>query len=239
MKPKWKKRLQILLISLVVVLIVVVGGFWIYTQDYYRAEQPAQQAMAEPQGKVEALENMWVFHSEQENESDKALIFYPGGKVEATAYAPLLQKLAQKGITCVLMKMPFNLAVLDMNAADRAFKQLSQVKEWYIGGHSLGGAMAGSYASAHTDKLKGLILLGAYSAKPVDLPTLAVYGSEDKVLDRSKLKNMPNCIEIAGGNHAYFGNYGEQKGDGKATISKEEQQSQTVEAIVKFILGGS
>lgn len=286
MTPKWKKGLKYAAIGLAAVLLAAGGGFWIYAQDYYRADAAARQVLAEPQGKVEALEKMWVFRPDPEQTgrdrdggspgSSKSsgnpgnpgslgepeepgepgepeqpgeprqprqpgLIFYPGGKVEAAAYAPLLQKLAQNGIACVLMEMPFNLAVLDTNAADRAFAQLPQVKRWYIGGHSLGGAMAGSYAGAHADKLEGLILLGAYSAAaiPEDLPTLAIYGSEDRVLDRSKLPvSQDTLLEIAGGNHAYFGDYGEQKGDGTATISREEQQRQTAEAIVKFMTDG-
>lgn len=262
MTGKWKKGLKYAAIGLAAVLLAAGGGFWIYAQDYYRAEAAARQVLAEPSGKVEALEKMWVFRPDPEqtgrdrdggsSESPESpespgslgspgLIFYPGGKVEAAAYAPLLQKLAQNGITCVLLEMPFHLAVLDTNAADRAFAQLPQVKRWYIGGHSLGGAMAGSYAGAHADKLEGLILLGAYSAAaiPEDLPTLAIYGSEDRVLDRSKLPVTQHpLLEIVGGNHAYFGDYGEQKGDGTATISREEQQRQTAEAIVKFMTDG-
>ena len=78
-------------------------------------------------------------------------------------YAPLLHDLAEDGILCVLVKMPCNLAVLDMNAADSIPERFSEVTDWYIGGHSLGGAMAASYAAKHTDELDGLVLLAAYS----------------------------------------------------------------------------
>ena len=37
---------------------------------------------------------------------------------------------------------------------------------------------------------------------------------------------------IAGGNHAQFGNYGKQMGDGDAFISVENQQRQTVKMIL-------
>ena len=57
-------------------------------------------------------------------------------------YAPLLHDLAEDGILCVLVKMPCNLAVLDMNAADGIPECFPEVTDWYIGGHSLGGAMA-------------------------------------------------------------------------------------------------
>ena len=44
-----------------------------------------------------------------------------------------------------------------------------------------------------------------------------------------------NVVEIEGGNHAQFGNYGPQKGDLPATISAEEQQARTVAAIEEFL----
>ncbi|MNJ51005.1 Alpha/beta hydrolase family protein [compost metagenome] len=156
--------------------------------------------------------------------------------MEATAYAPLLEQLSRQGITCILVKMPFNLAVFDINAADHVFEQFPEVKRWYISGHSLGGAMASSYASKHIDKLEGMILLGAYPVGPTELPMLAIYGSEDMILDMTKLGDVPNQYVIGGGNHAYFGNYGEQDGDGMASIAREEQQRQTVEGIITFIL---
>ncbi|MNJ48340.1 hypothetical protein D3C77_435310 [compost metagenome] len=80
-----------------------------------------------------------------------------------------------------------------------------------------------------------MILLGAYPVGNAEIPTLAIYGSEDMILDTTKLDSTLNQHIIEGGNHAYFGNYGEQKGDGIATITREKQQWQTVEEIVKFI----
>ena len=87
------------------------------------------------------------------------LIFYPGGKVEYTAYAPLMRACAQRGIFCVLLKMPWNLAVLDVNAADGITQQYPDIDAWYLGGHSLGGAMAANYAASHSGEFDGLILL--------------------------------------------------------------------------------
>lgn len=39
-------------------------------------------------------------------------------------------------------------------------------------------------------------------------------------------------VEIEGGNHAQFGYYGRQLGDNRATISQEQQQRLTLEAIL-------
>ena len=236
MKPKKKKKLKIILLSFLAVLILLFGGFYVYTLDYYRTSGHAAQTLAGLNDQqVEMIGDTIIFYPDKPLDSGSALIFYPGGKVEYTAYVPLMEQLAQQGLTCVLVKMPFNLAVFDINSADKVYAELPEIKNWYLAGHSLGGAMASSYAGKNSDKLDGLILLGAYPVNDSDIPTIAIYGSEDINLDRTKLVNTANQVEIVGGNHAYFGDYGEQKGDGIATISREEQQKQAVDAIMRLI----
>lgn len=237
MDRKKKQKIKIAAIIISSLLVVILGGFYIYTLDYYRADDIALQTLSTNSINIQSEGNMTVFYPNKQNDSKTGFIFYPGGKVEAIAYAPLLEKISRNGITCVLVTMPFNLAVFDINAADRVYDKLPDIKNWYIGGHSLGGAMASSYLEKNSGKLKGLILLGAYPINNANISTLSIYGSEDKELDRSKLEGTYNKIEIAGGNHAYFGNYGEQKGDGTATISRDEQQALTVKAIITFIQG--
>ena len=120
-------------------------------------------------------------------------------------------------------------------------KQYDYVR-WYIGGHSLGGAMAANYAAGHGSQLTGVFMLAAYPTKSLDENTRAIliYGSEDGVLNMEKLgeadQYLPDNAEkyiIDGGNHAQFGNYGKQDRDGNAAISWEEQQHRTVEFILK------
>ena len=182
-------------------------------------------------------------------EDNVGLIFYPGGKVAVEAYAPLMKSLAEEGITCVLLEMPLNLAVLDNDVAERIDEILPDVDRWYVGGHSLGGAMAASYAAEHVEEVEGLILLAAYSTKDLTnsgLDVISIYGSEDQVLNRQSYEhnrtNLPdNAVEviIEGGNHAQFGDYGVQEGDGTATIGGEEQLNQTTEKIAQLIFGKS
>ena len=173
------------------------------------------------------------------------LIFYPGGKVEYTAYTPLMKALAERGFLCVLLEMPLNLAFLNVNAADAVFSDFPEVENWYLAGHSLGGVAAALYTEKHVDRLDGLILLGAYSTanlKEKCLKLLSIYGSEDSILHIKELeKNRSNLPEdltgviIPGGCHAYFGAYGEQKGDGIPAISREEQILITAGEIENFI----
>lgn len=232
-----KNNLKRVMIIIITSVLVLVGGFFIYALDYYRADDFAVQTFNRGGYSVKSEKNIFIFQSDKEKESDTALIFYPGGKVEAIAYAPLLEKLSQQGITCVLVKMPFNLSVFNVNAADGIYSRLPNIRNWYIGGHSLGGAMASSYVNKDSEKIKGLILLGAYPVGNSNIDTLAIFGSEDMLLDKTKLETTSKRIEIAGGNHAYFGNYGEQKGDGTATITRPEQQQETVDEVIKFVFG--
>ena len=140
-----------------------------------------------------------------------------------------------------LVKMPFRLAVFGADRANALIDQY-EYENWYIGGHSLGGAMAANYAAGHAEQLAGVILLAAYPTKRIekDMMGITIYGSEDGILNPDKLKKgdqyMPEHsvkYVIEGGNHAQFGNYGKQKGDGEASVSDVKQQQETVEIILQ------
>ena len=226
-----KKRFRVILISFLVLLVILGGGFLAYASDYYRADETAN-AILQSSG-VEIGKDLILLRPEEAG--DTALIFYPGAKVEYTAYLPLLEKLRQNGIASVLMRMPFNMAIFSVNAADRAFQELGGISKWFIGGHSMGGAMASSYFAGHKDRLEGLVLLGAYiygDVAPED--ALTVYGTLNSDLEKH-INYTENVVIIEGGNHAQFGNYGEQKGDPAAAISRQEQQDIAVQAILEFI----
>lgn len=241
MIPLFRKIKRILLI-LLAVLAVVGTGFGIYVSDYYHADLEAIQDLSigvEYEEMVRLEDGSLVFYPAQ---YDSAVIFYPGDRVEALAYIPLMEHCAQEGVLAVLMPMPFNLAVLAKDAAQIIPEQFPQVQHWYMAGHCQGGSMAASFA-AEQDWVEGLILLAAYSTEDVsDIPVLSIYGSADGVMDREKYEkyrtNLPaDAAEtvIEGGNHAGFGLYGAQKGDGTAAISNAEQIAQTARAIAEFM----
>ena len=240
MKKGWKKKGAF---AVILILVFAVACLW-YINDYYKSDVIMQQYFQDD-SIVEMEENDYGLYMDGPGD-ESALIFYPGAKVEYTAYVPLLWQLAEKGVDVFLIKMPCNLAFLGQNKAEDVMRKY-EYEKWYLGGHSLGGAMAAFYAAKHPDDLDGMILLAAYSTKDLheeDFSVVSLYGSEDGVLNMDKIEEsrayMPTnyteiCIE--GGNHAQFGNYGVQKGDGLASISRQEQQNQTVEAIYKMISG--
>lgn len=232
---KSKKIRKISLLVILALAVLLTSSFFLYVSDYYRADQVALDVLANSQ--VESFDQgeYLVFKAKDVLTSKNGLIFYPGGKVEYLAYAPLLQQLAEQGITSVLVKMPFQLAVFGIDKGAKALELVPEVQNWYIGGHSLGGVMASSFAEKQQNTFSGMIFLGSYSISKASLPTLEIYGSEDNGLDITKLSKVSTKIEILGGNHAFFGNYGTQKGDGTATITRAEQQERTVAGIVSFI----
>jgi len=240
-KKIFKKKIVYMTVAFIIVLGAICFG---YLLNGYKADQESIVAFSSGGYVSKSIDkdNNTYFYG---HEIKAGIIFYPGGKVESISYEPLLRSLAERGILCVLCDMPFDLAVFDIDAADGIAENYPDTEKWYMAGHSLGGAMAASYIADNTDNFDGLILLGAYSTEDLstsDLDILSIYGSEDKVLNKDKydnnLSNLPfdyTEVVIEGGNHAYFGMYGEQDGDGKAIITNVEQIMITAESIADFI----
>lgn len=240
---KHRKLIAALLI-LIGAAALCIGGVALYASDYYPADETALAALASTDVvAVQETADGLVFLPA---EPVAGFIFYPGGLVDHAAYAPLMRALAEEGVLCVLVDMPLRLAVLDMNAADGIPEKYPQVTRWTIGGHSLGGAMAASYAAAHPEDFSALALLAAYSTKtlPDTLSVVSLYGTADKVLNWEEYEasrvNLPTTaqeIAISGGNHAQFGSYGAQEGDGEATISAQVQRNAAVDALLPLLTG--
>ena len=230
-----------------IILVALIIGILTYLGDYYHADQTAHKALiSDDQVTVRVEENRTIF-TPTAGQDETGFIFYPGGKVEDIAYAPLMRSLAEQGYTAVIVGMPFNLAVFNANGADKVLETMPEIERWIMVGHSLGGAMAADYLAGHEDQVKGLVLLGAYpnqSLAQSSHPVLSLYGSEDRIIDqqgfaegRNKMPGDASYHEITGGNHGGFGNYGAQAGDGMATISSAEQQAVTVAKIIEIWKG--
>lgn len=233
MTKKIKYGLGILLLS----VIVMMAGFMVYVNDYYQSGEIAQEILAS--GSLVTYQNSDVYLPAPTSialQPESLIVFYPGGKVESIAYLPLAKMLQEKGVGVIVCKMPFNLAVFDPSRAQSYLDEFDAKTRIYLMGHSLGGAMASSFASDHQENIAGLILLGSYlyGDYPADLQ-LTVYGSNDLILDRAKIDYQENVIIIEGGNHSGFGDYGHQKGDGLALISPTKQQQLTVASIMGFL----
>lgn len=238
-QSKITQNKKLILITMIIFLITF-GAMAAYVNDYYRATDTALSAL-------ESSETVTITTIDKDvlafvpTEPIAGLIFYPGGKVEYLAYAPLMHALAEHGILCLLPEMTCNLAVLEMNAADSLTDYYPDIDTWYLGGHSLGGSMAASYLAKNYSDYDGLLLCASYSTADLsnlNINVVSIYGSEDQVLNAEKYaeytSNLPSGYTehiIEGGCHAYFGSYGAQEGDGTPTISEEEQLTKTVDVI--------
>lgn len=179
--------------------------------------------------------------------AEVGLILYPGARIPPEAYAPLARRIARRGYMVVVPEMPVGLAVLGSGIAEDIIDAHQEVDRWVIGGHSLGGAMAVTFIDRHPGVVRGLLLWAAYPAASVnitdeDIFVTAIAGTADGLVSfrevsdaRERLPLFYEIVPIEGGNHAGFGAYGEQKGDGEATMDREDQWDLIIEASVRLL----
>lgn len=243
MKQSWR----IVAAVSTVVLFVFVVGFVLWASDAAPASEVALQAINSDSQVFVSPENGWMIFFPAENpRPETGFIFYPGGKVDYRAYAPILKMIAAKGYFVAVVPVPLNLAFFDVNAAARVEAAYPEIKNWFVGGHSLGGVAASSYAASH-EEIRGVVFWASYPAddslKTGNIPAVSIYGTNDglatgETLDESKALLLPDTkfIAIEGGNHAQFGSYGPQDGDNEASISPEDQWTQAAAATVEFFI---
>ncbi|MDO5711687.1 MAG: alpha/beta hydrolase [Micrococcales bacterium] len=177
------------------------------------------------------------------------LIFQPGARVDPRAYVPLLAEVAARGHPIVIVKQPFDLAFTALAAPFGVMDARPQVHRWVVAGHSL-GAVAAARAAApaatpRDPRIVGLALWAGYpddSTTVRDLPVLSVYGTADGLATPAKVdasrRLLPSdtaFVAVDGGVHAYFGDYGEQPGDGTPTIDRTSAQRIIADATASFL----
>jgi predicted esterase len=242
------KKIKIFFIVFSAFLISIIIAFYAWSLFYYKASQDAISGL-KSNTSVNVTVDKTIIFSPVTLTAPVGFIFYPGGKVDEKAYSYIGQGIAEKGFYVFIVQMPLRLAVFDPNAADTVIKENPEIKNWVIGGHSLGGSMAASFAFNNPERISGLVLLASYPAGSNDLSksgirVISVTGTNDGVLNKksfiSSEKLLPGntiTVSIPGGNHSQFGDYGVQSGDNKAEISIEQQHRIVVENILKLLSG--
>lgn len=242
------------LVNTLAQLAILAGVIAVYFGTFYHADVTALAALESTEDvsvheiiKEDDAANGWLFDGPG---TDSALVFYPGAKVEAAAYAPLMKEISLRGVDCYLCDMPLNFALLGKDAAENIrADNIKNYEKWYVGGHSLGGVAAAMTAddaeeADNASPWNGLVLLAAYPIGELSTPVISIYGSEDHVLNTDKYNKTKtdglwpadlNEVILEGGNHAQFGNYGVQKGDGRSQIDEGRQQKETAEAVSDWI----
>ena len=235
-----------LLVALGGLALAAVLGFVIWAETPSGPMPEAVAAMASDDRVTVDQNDLIVFRPTKATPTT-GLVFYPGAHVDPVSYAPAMRALAEQGFLAVVVPMPLNLAVLDSDRAADVIADFPEIRRWAVGGHSLGGAMAAAFAASSPDAVDGLALWAAYPSSGDDLstwrvPVTSVSATNDGLAtpaDIARAKPLlpvdTEYVVINGGNHAQFGWYGDQRGDGVATISRAEQQSQTVAATLRLL----
>ena len=238
-----KKTLKVSLLILLIIITLGGTGFYIWSQQTYKASEEISSFV-----NLNDIqhENDWLIF-EPKDETKSGIILYPGAKVEPEAYSYYAQSLANNGYLVVIPRVTLNFAFFDVNVAAQISEQYPDITSWFVGGHSLGGVAAASYAYNNLDYVKGLIFLASYPSNSNDfskteLPILSLYAEFDALTTKEKIKETKHLLspqttlyEIQGGNHAQFGMYGAQKGDGNATISAKTQQDQMIQETLRWL----
>jgi len=190
-----------------------------------------------------------LLYTPKASEPRVGLVLYPGGKVPPAAYAPAARAIAEAGYLVAIVEVPFNLAVFDINAAQRVIEAHPEIERWAVGGHSLGGSMAAQFIDGHPGVVDALVLWASYSAADLSddgLRVLSTYGTLDRGVpsftnaDAVAKLGGPGAITfdpIEGGNHEQMGWYTGQPNDPPAAISREAQQERIVAATRRVLDG--
>lgn len=242
-KPTWKRSLLVITASLLIVVI----SFVVWASTPSGALLPEALAALEDDAQVSVTQAGWIEFVPAQMTAPAGFIFYPGGRVQAEAYAPLARAVAQAGYYAAIVYPPLNLAFFDIGAARAVMDAQPQIVHWAVAGHSLGGVAATSFAAANPD-VQGLVIMASFPGPGIDLSerrdlsVASIYGSLDGLAQPDQVEASapllpPDArfVRIEGGNHAYFGAYGAQAGDNEASISREEQLAQMTAAVLEIL----
>jgi predicted esterase len=243
--PRPAKKLIWLPILLVLLAVATAVGVQLATS----ARQPLPEAMAALTGDavVQVEGEPWLTFAPAQAAPDTGFIFYPGGRVDPRAYAPLMKAIAAEGYLAVVPEMPLNIAAFNPNIAEEIIAAHPEIDRWVIGGHSVGGAMAGQYTSTHSEDIAGLAIWASYPPDSADLsgleiPVTLIYGSRETRVNDSSVAERKHLlppdtvyVRIEGGDHHQFGSYEVDPEDHLATIERGAQQQQIIEATLSLL----
>ncbi|MCQ2516640.1 MAG: alpha/beta hydrolase [Saccharofermentans sp.] len=240
-KPsKWFKTI---LWGFIAALACLLLATTVWLGDYYKAEDGGLSLSDMQSLSVIVQDDYLAIYP---SDATTGIILYQGAKVDYLAYASLARAFADRGFLCIVIDSPANIAITDVGKATTIIANYPQIDSWYVGGHSLGGVVASREILENAKYYDGLILLASYAnvdLTNLDINVISVYGDQDIILNQESydnaLSNLPciNELVIEGGNHAQFGNYGWQSGDGEATITADEQQAITADFVLANIGG--
>lgn len=242
---RWNRVLRgARMVPVAVIVVVVLAVSW-WVLRFPDAEAGPLQAVLDHPDLATVVDDDLVVMTPADGMVDDAptVVFYPGAGVPPEAYAANWAPVVEATDATVLIpSMPLRLAVLDRDAAAELRARPRSTGEWWIGGHSLGGAMAARHLAENPGRWDGLVLWGAYPAgdglaADDRLEVVSVTGSRDGLTtpddvadSATDLPADARFVELDGVNHAQFGAYGDQTGDLPATVDDDTARAAIAEA---------
>ncbi|HSO91919.1 MAG TPA: alpha/beta hydrolase, partial [Arthrobacter sp.] len=229
----------------IVVLGLVAGLAWLNPFTYQPGVAAGQAMGTTGATNPTTTEDTTTITLAPEGKATAGLVFYPGARVDARAYQDILRPLATAGYLVVILKVPMGISLLHTGQARGAMDRHPEITSWAVGGHSLGGVSASAFAKSNPD-VSGLLLFASYPADSLaasgDLSVFSISGSNDGLTTPDKIAASKPLLPptttyatVEGGVHAFFGDYGEQPGDGVPGISREQAQQQIATESVRFM----
>lgn len=244
-----RRRVRAIGLGALAALALVIVGFLIWANTPYRAERaPVIAVWANSDVQVQYLDEGILLSPTGDAvvpETSTGLVFVPGARVEAHAYMFQLSGVVeQHGVTVLITEPTLNLAFFDTRGLDQFTTAAPEVDRWFVGGHSLGGVRACIMTPGA--EVEGLVLFGSYCANDLSgsgLTVLSIAGENDglstpAIIDENAplLPGDARFVTIEGANHASFGDYGPQSGDGERSISSEQMRAE-LSALLGEVLG--
>ncbi|CAN5175739.1 alpha/beta hydrolase [soil metagenome] len=238
-----------ILLAILLVFVLAIVALVTWANIVMQGERgPALAAWRDPRISITSTDHS-VILTPKSGATGTGLVFIPGAKVDPYAYLYKLSGIVEQGVTVVITKPTLNLAFFDQRPLATFTADTSGVTRWFVGGHSLGGVRACMLAdSSKAPAVAGLVLFGSYCANDLsrtDLTVLSIGGERDGLSTPAKIAAGKSLlpasavfVEIPGSNHARFGDYGVQPGDGRATISSARARSEITAALAAVLSGG-
>jgi len=240
-----KRIFKYITIGLFALLFLGSLGFILWAENPLGPGSSAMHALQSDGSVTVEQQAKYIAFSPANQQPATAFIFYPGGRVDYRSYAPALRMIAEQGYLVILVPVRLNLAFFDINAGQTALNDYPQVKNWAIGGHSLGGVAAAIFAKSHP-QIGGVVFWASYPAndslKNTGIKIASISASSDGLSTTEKIEASKALLpsqtiftSIKGGNHAGFGDYGMQPGDGTASIAPTEQWQEVADATSQLL----
>lgn len=240
-----------ILIAVTSVLALLVVVFLAYAHTVMQGERPeALEAWRDDAVEITSTETGIVIEP-VEGATGEGLVFIPGAKADPYAYLYKLSGVAEaSGLTVVITKPTLNLAFFDRRPLSTFTALAPGVDGWLVGGHSLGGVRACQLADEDDadergEAVAGLVLFGSYCANDLSdsgLAVLSISGTNDGLSTPEKVAGAAQLlpadaefVELGGVNHADFGDYGVQPGDGVSTRDDAEVRREIAAAVAAFV----